>query len=202
VPPPPPVPAGTSQLKFEVLQMSPMRPQSAQAEPLRPQKLTLELSGAVMHWPLAQQPVGQVLGLHEVLATQVSVLESQRWPFAPQSSHTAPLPPQKALVPLSGAEMHWPFLQQPVAQSPHEVVPPPPPVAFPPPVPVPPPVVPPPPPPPLPPPVAVPPPPPPAPPPVLVLVHWAAPPMLVQLEQVDACCHLPPEHDARAGGAI
>jgi hypothetical protein len=91
-----------------------MRPQSEHALPLVPQKFSEALSGCEKHWPLAQHPLGQVLGLHgKGLSTQVKLAPSQRWFIAPQSWQAAPPVPQKLFDALSGGGKHWPPAQQP-----------------------------------------------------------------------------------------
>jgi len=104
-PPPPPVPLVT-QVNVLALQTSPMRPQSEHAPPPRPQKLSDVFNGEVKHWPLAQQPLAHVVGLHEVLLMQANAAGSHRWPRAPQSSQAAPPVPQKLVVVFSGAAKH------------------------------------------------------------------------------------------------
>jgi hypothetical protein len=98
---------------------------------LVPQKFSEALSGGGRHWPLAQQPVGHVVGLHAtVVATQEKVALSQRWFDAPQSWQAAPPVPQKLFDVLSGGGKHWPLAQQPSqldASQPIVPVPPPPP---------------------------------------------------------------------------
>jgi hypothetical protein len=66
------------QVKVDALHTRPNIVHLVHAPPPRPQKSFVLLRGALMHWPLEQQPLGHEVALHEVLATQLKVLESQR----------------------------------------------------------------------------------------------------------------------------
>jgi hypothetical protein len=69
---------GTLQVKLDALHTRPNWEHFTHALPPRPQKSFVLLSGALKHCPLEQQPLGHEVALHEVLATQLKVLESQR----------------------------------------------------------------------------------------------------------------------------